>query len=472
MDVVLGQREQIAGGEGAGIQCGEDVAERGRRRRCAPTARLVGRLARHPEDVVDQPFGHRGDGEVGRRRQEAPLLAVGRLRLDGDAPPATGVGPEVGVDASAVIDGVVGGDCEQRSGVPVENPQPLDGGQSLDQAIGGASGAGDEFPLSVVAERLENRPRRGGGLQRLGAGEGGVDHGVARPVHGGEPRGAVAFPAAAEQNRGALGCEAVLVQVRRDARDARHAQVPPRRHLRPARFGPRGLGPERQHQPAEAGVDVQPDPRVVACLEPCSDLGHRVDHPVRVRRGRAHDEHRPVIDRREELVGGHPARRRVHLDADEPQTQQVRGLAERGVHGDRGDDRPAAAGLPAGHLPGGQAGEHAALGPAGSDAAVDRLRRAAEDRPDTVDDPPVDRGDRGEHRGVETVDPVRQPGGAGRQLVEFLQSRVVHVRQDPAAGRRRIQRPERGQPGQGVLSAVGDLEGQGIGGHVRSVHRG
>ena len=217
---------------------------------------------------------------------------------------------------------------------------------------------------------------------------------------------------------------------------------------------------------------MQPDPRVVVRLEPGGDLGHGVDHSGGVGGRRAHDQHGALVDRGEQLLRGHPPRRRVHLDADEAQSQQVGGLTESGVRGDGSDDRPTAAGLAAGDLAGGETGEDAALGPAGGDAAEDLPGRATEDRADAIDDPAVDLGDRGEHRGIETVDPVRQPGRAGGQLVELLQPGVVDVTEDPPTGRGWILCPQRGQPGQGVLPAVGDLEGQGLGGHARSVHRG
>ena len=121
MDLVLRQGEQVGGGEGPCLERVEHVDEPRRRGRIRLPADLVGGLTRHAEDLLDEPFGHRGDGEVGRRRQGPPLLAVGGLRLDGDAPPGAGVGPEVRVNAPAVSGGLVGDDRQQWAGIAVED---------------------------------------------------------------------------------------------------------------------------------------------------------------------------------------------------------------------------------------------------------------------------------------------------------------------------------------------------------------
>ena len=229
---------------------------------------------------------------------------------------------------------------------------------------------------------------------------------------------------------------------------------------------------------------MQPDARIVHGLEPGGDLGHGVDHAVRVGGRRTHHQHRVPIDRREELGGGHPPRPGIDLDADEPQAQQVRGLAERRVHRHRRDDRSTVARLSTGDLAGGEAGEHAALGATGRDVPVDvatepvaalatRARGpSTENVAHTVDYAAVDPGDRGVHRGVEAVDTMGETSRAGRQFVEFGEPGIVDVRQDPAPGGRRVLRPHRGEAGQRVFPAIGDLQGEGIGGHVRSVHRG
>ena len=271
------------------------------------------------------------------------------------------------------------------------------------------------------------------------------------------------LPAAAEQHRGALGGEAVFVQVRRHAGDTLDPQIP--------RFGGVVSGPERQHQSAQAGVHMKSDPPVMVGLEPGRDLGHRVDHAGGVGGGRAHHEHRVVVDRRQQFVRRHPSGGRVHLDSHETQPEQVRGLTERGVDGDRGDDRAAATGFTTADLPRREAGENTTLGTARGDAA-EHVLAATEHGAHPVDDPAVDPRHRTEDRGVQPVHTVRESRGPDRELIESRESRVVHIRQDPAAGRGRVGLTHLGQPRKSMGPAVGYLSGQWIVGHCASIHRG
>ena len=89
----------------------------------------------------------------------------------------------------------------------------------------------------------------------------------------------------------------------------------------------RPSGGVRQHPPADAGVDVAAHP---TRGRGGGDRGHRVDHPVRVRRRAGHDEHGPVVDRGRHRVGPGPELL-VDTDHHRLHAEVVRGLVERGV---------------------------------------------------------------------------------------------------------------------------------------------
>ncbi len=179
------------------------------------------------------------------------------------------------------------------------------------------------LPVALAAELHHRRPRRG----HEPAGPGSLD--ARRHVLPAAPAGQVevlrvAVGLVAEQHRrGALEGVAVLVRVRRDARDAGHPEVERLDVVAE-------LLAEREDEPAQTGVDVEADSSFERELP---ELGDRVDGAVAVVRRRAHDRDGVLVDELRHRL--HVRLRRLgydgrdaHLDAE-----QVARLVEGGMTG-------------------------------------------------------------------------------------------------------------------------------------------
>ena len=127
-----------------------------------------------------------------------------------------------------------------------------------------------------------------------------------------------------EHARRALRGERVFVEVRGHARDARHGEVE-------VRYRVAELLDPRQHEATHARVHVAEDLSLLCELR---DLADRIDHALRVRRRRAHEQDGVVRDR-----GLHRARvgakRGVGRRVDGLHAEVVRGLLKCGVHAER-----------------------------------------------------------------------------------------------------------------------------------------
>ena len=144
-----------------------------------------------------------------------------------------------------------------------------------------------QLQIALVSDRRHRRPGAGQRSAGLGRLHRRVEHRVAGPPGTGEELRSPYGRITVEQQRGALGCVGVLVQVDRDGADARDGERPG--GDRPAEPG--GVG---QHPAADARVDVAAD---ALCGRGCRDLGDRVDHPVGVRRRRGDHQDGAVVDR-------------------------------------------------------------------------------------------------------------------------------------------------------------------------------
>ena len=228
---------------------------------------------------------------------------------------------------------------------------------------------------------------------------------------------------AVQQERRALWCVAVLVQVGGEAGDAVDSKIPGRQTI-----------PPRQCETAEAGVDVEGE---IARPGDLGDLGDRIEHSRRVVGCRGHDENRVVPNGIGDVVGAHRSRCRRHGHPDRLDTEQFGGLEECRVCGRRQDHRRLP-GCSAHAIAGSLHGEQAALGATRGDRphGVRTMKSGAAE----LDQIAFHRCHGAEHRRVESVDRLHHSCGRRRDLVEHLESGVVDVRQHMSAVRRRIRR--------------------------------
>ena len=325
-------------------------------------------------------------------------------------------------------------------GVPTTR-SPRTAPSRLDEAVGRLARGADELGEPVRAQHLQDRPRGRHRARTARAQHGRVDDGVPGPGGRREVLGVVPLARPVEHHRGALGCVAELVQVRRDRRDPGHGEVP--RLV--------DVAPPRQHPAADARVDVAGD---TARGRTRGHLGDRVDGAERVARRADDDERRPLVDHGQHVGGRRRARRRVDRDrrrrrgpgsAPPCGTPGARWSAGRGSAG-----RARARVGRAPQVAGGLHREHARLGPAGRDGS-DGAGVAVQDVARERDESPLERRDRRERRRVEAVDRQEQADRLRGDLVEVRAARVVHVGQHPPAVRRRVGGPQRREVGQDVV---------------------
>ena len=127
---------------------------------------------------------------------------------------------------------------------------------------------------------MHDRPGGRDGPAGPGAGHGGRGINAAGPIRIHKELVATQRRVAIQDHRSALGRVRVLVQVHRQRRDARDAEI--ERGDRVSQFAHKG-----QHKTADAGVGVKQD---AVLLRHLGQIGDGVHHAMRIGRGRADDQ--------------------------------------------------------------------------------------------------------------------------------------------------------------------------------------
>ncbi|CAM3541579.1 hypothetical protein NODU109028_21505 [Nocardioides dubius] len=335
------------------------------------------------------------------------------------------------------VAGRVGGQGDQRRVGLGDHRERADRGDAVDDRVDRREDVGSEPLVAVGADRAGHRPgagQRAAGLRGL---HGGVEHRVAGPCGAREELRLAERGVAVQEHRGPLGRVAVLVQVHRDAGDAVDGEGP----RRDVAAQPRR---ERQHPAADAGIDVTAHPGGGSGRR---ELGHGVDHPVRVRRRAGHHQHGVGIDRRRH-------RRHVRavvvadLDRDRLDAEVVRGLVEGGMRGAR-DDHPRPGDL-ASCVAGALHRQQHRLGAAGGHGA-DRARGGVEEVGGHADHVVLHLQQRGERGRVQAVGAGIGSHRGPAQLVDLAQAGVVDVGERAAAVHRQVLGLELVEPGADVV---------------------
>ena len=141
------------------------------------------------------------------------------------------------------------------------------------------------------------------------------------------------------------------------------------------------------------------------------ELGDRVDHPVRIARGRADDQGGALVEGGP--GGSHvgPLRMRIDRDPHDLDVEQVPGLEERRMHRGGHHHRGVAVRLTREFPPAlacGEDREHARLGPPGGERADLTGRPRAEQAEPRGHEVVLDGGEAGEGGGIEAVDVLGQ----------------------------------------------------------------